>query len=141
MALPLALCVAEPVSANERPMPGRQKVAQRSSAPRRVAILPANGGSGLTARVGTPLKLSATLELESGARVPIDEYVAWSSSDPAVLRVSDGRDGNAPGTAIPLRPGLVGIAITYPRFTGPPPPHPPDRPLGDAITIYVRGAS
>jgi hypothetical protein len=110
--------------------------AATSAEPRRVTILPSPPRGVLVATVGTPLELSAQLELDDGKRLPLGRHVTWQSSDPRVLRV-DGAADRA-GSLIPLRPGTVAVTITYPPISGRPVPYGTSRPLGDAVTVVVR---
>ncbi|MEW6269172.1 MAG: hypothetical protein AB1689_07735 [Thermodesulfobacteriota bacterium] len=116
-------------------------IAQGSGEPRRVVITPQPSNGTLRTTVGNPLKLSARLEIASGATVPLDEHVSWSSSDPSVLRVSSGGDGLPPGSVTPIRPGVAAVTVIYPPIappaSAPRPPYPAARPLGDAVTIVV----
>jgi hypothetical protein len=115
--------------------------AQGSREPRRVVITPQPSNGTLRTTVGKPLKLSARLELEGGATVPLDEHVSWSSSDPSVLRVSSGGEGLPPGLVTPVRAGVAAVTVIYPPIappaSAPRPPYPVTRALGDAVTIVV----
>lgn len=112
--------------------------ARDRAAARRVTIHPrTEAGTPLTTKVGTPLRLSARLELEDGTSIPLDAHVTWAASDPSVLRFG-GTGGHLPGTATPLRKGVAAVTIVYPPVSGAAVPYPSDRMLGDAVTVVVQ---
>ncbi|HEY8513932.1 MAG TPA: hypothetical protein VIS07_00290 [Candidatus Binatia bacterium] len=114
--------------------------ASAAAEPRRLVIAPQPASGPLRAMVGKSLKLTARLELANGKAVALDEHVAWNSSDPTILRVGDGRNGDPPGLVTPLRPGVAGVSVIYPpigRSAKHPLPYQVQTPLGDAVTIVV----
>jgi len=118
--------------------PSLGSAARERAVPRRVTILPqTEGGAPLTIKVGVPTRLTARLELDDGRTIPLDEHVTWSASDPSVLRFERGA-GTRAGTVTPLKKGVVSVTIVYPPVSGASVPYPPDRRLGDAVTVVVR---
>jgi hypothetical protein len=95
----------------------------------------------LAATVGVPFQLKARVDFTGGATQGINNLVDWLPSDPSVLHISDGTDGDPAGWAKPLKAGSITVRITYPKASGPPPPFPPSQPLSDVITVLVRPAS
>jgi hypothetical protein len=120
--------------AGTRTPPG---AATEGSVARRLAILPRpDPGDRLRAKVGEAFQLQAELECAGGARQGANDAVIWASSDPAVLRVSNGGNGGPAGYAVPLRAGVVSVFVTYPHVgrTASGGLHPP---LGDAVTVLI----
>ena len=110
-------------------------------APKAVWIHPRPGPRGLVdAATGRPFQLDARAVLVPGGTREIRSDVTWTVTDPSVLHISDGSDGNPIGWASPLRPGVVGVTITYPRVGWPAAASPGATRgrLGDAIQVVVR---
>lgn len=108
-------------------------------APRVLKIFPAPASSaGIELSAGTPFLLKARVDFEGGANQGANNLVLWTSSDPSVLRVSNGEDGKQPGSATPLRAGDVTVSIQYPKPGAPPPQFPPSQPMTKSVRVRVR---
>jgi len=108
-------------------------------APRVLKIFPApTSSAGIELTAGTPFLLKARVDFEGGANQGANNLVLWTSSDPSVLRVSNGEEGKQPGHATPLRPGDVTVTIQYPKPGAPPPQFPPAQPMSKSVKVRVR---
>ena len=108
--------------------------------PRVVKIFPKpDDGKGLRMVVGTQFQLKARIDFEGGATQGANNLVEWVSSDPTILRVSNG-GVDQPGRATPLRSGQVTVTARYPKPDGPPPPYPPLQPMSASVQVRVGGS-
>ncbi|MBY0279104.1 Ig-like domain-containing protein [Candidatus Binatia bacterium] len=107
--------------------------------PKVLKIFPTpTGSSGIELANGVTTLLKARVDFEGGANQGANNLVLWASSDPTVLRVSNGEDGKQPGTATPLRPGDATVSIQYPKPGGPKPQFPPSQPMSKSVKVRVR---
>jgi hypothetical protein len=111
-------------------VPGAAKVLKIFPAPA--------SSSGIEISLAAPTLLKARVDFEGGANQGANNLVLWTSSDPSVLRVSNGEDGKQPGTATPLRSGDVTVSIQYPKPGAPPPQFPPAQPMSKSVKVWIR---
>ena len=107
--------------------------------PRTLKIFPApTSSAGIELPAGTPFLLKARVDFEGGATQGANNLVLWTSSDPSVLRISNGEDGKQPGLSTPLRGGEVTVTIQYPKPGASPPQFPPAQPMFRSVQVRVR---
>src|SRR5262249_53062651 len=85
-------------------------------APQSVRIFPRpKKGQSLTGSAGSTMQLKAKMSYQGGATQGVNALVKWESSDPTVVKVSNGDDGHPAGFAQLLKVGSVTIKITWPK--------------------------
>ena len=94
--------------------------------PQSVSIFPkpAVTGGNLTEALGGTMQLKARVQYQGGVTQGVNNLVEWSSSDPAIVDVSNGDDGHPAGFAQFLRRGTVTVTIVYPKPEPSPSPTP-----------------
>ncbi|HZR83363.1 MAG TPA: Ig-like domain-containing protein [Candidatus Binatia bacterium] len=100
-----------------------------------IKVEPDPGTGVIHANLGETLKLKILARFVGGSTRGMDAFVTWQSSNPAIVSVSNGDDGERPGTAHFLARGTVTITATYPKIGTPPPPGATN--LQDTIDIVV----
>ena len=75
---------------------------------------PSSSSTALTGTVGTTTQLRARVTYVGGQTQGVNAVVHWSSSDDAIVTVSNGSDGNKAGFTTFVSPGMATITITYP---------------------------
>ncbi|HYC22556.1 MAG TPA: Ig-like domain-containing protein [Candidatus Bathyarchaeia archaeon] len=135
------ITASDPVSGATSSAPGGQgSKLSVPGMPQSVTIFPRpTSGSSLSGAAGTTMQLKARVQFLGGATQGVNAQVTWSSSDPTVVKISNGHNANPAGFAQLLKPGSVTISIAYPRPGSPPPPGSGGKPvnLGASIGLIV----
>jgi hypothetical protein len=98
---------------------GRNGKIHVPGAPASLSIFPTVQGTTLGGDPGTALRLTAQVNFADGSTRAVSKLVAWSSSAPAVVALSDGSTCAPVGTFELLSPGTATVSAIYPAAGGP----------------------